>query len=149
MYHVPLAFQSIYVRSDKEGEDVYEKEGREGKLPGLFYAGDLALCGESEEDLWVMVGRFVEVCRSGLKVSAVKSNVMVMNGKEGLECEVSVDGIRLEHVSEFEYLECGLDESGTDWAECSRKVVSGRRVASAIRSLVNARDLQLECANLA
>ena len=30
-------------------------------------------------------------------------------------------------------------------SECSRKVASGRRVAGAIRSLVNARSLQLEC----
>ena len=33
-------------------------------------------------------------------------------------------------------------------AECSRKVASGRRVAGAIRSLVNARSLQLECARV-
>ena len=38
-----------------------------------------------------------------------------------------------------------LDELGTDEAECSRKVASGRRVAGAISSLVNARSLQLEC----
>ena len=37
-----------------------------------------------------------------------------------------------------------MDESGTNEAECSRKMVSGRRVAGAIRSLVNARSLQLE-----
>ena len=37
-----------------------------------------------------------------------------------------------------------LDESGTYEPECSRKVMSGRRVAGAIRSLVSARDLQLE-----
>ena len=36
---------------------------------------------------------------------------------------------------------CSLDESGTDEAECSRKVVSERRVPGAIRSLVNARSL--------
>ena len=41
-----------------------------------------------------------------------------------------------------------MDQSGTDGAECSRKVVSGRRVAGAIRSLVNARDLQLDCAGV-
>ena len=41
----------------------------------------------------------------------------------------------------FKYLGCVLDESGTDEAEFSRKVVSVRRVAGAIRSLVNA-----ECA---
>ena len=41
-----------------------------------------------------------------------------------------------------------LDESGTDEAECSRKVASGRRVSGAVRSLVNARSLQLECARV-
>ena len=44
---------------------------------------------------------------------------------------------------------CVLDESGTDGAESSMKVAIGRRVAGAIKSLVNARDLQLECASLA
>ena len=41
-----------------------------------------------------------------------------------------------------------MDESGIDGAECSRKVESGRRGAGAIRSLVNGRDLQLECAGV-
>ena len=36
----------------------------------------------------------------------------------------------------------------TDGAECTRKVASGRRVAGAIKSLVNARSLQLECAKV-
>ena len=58
------------------------------------------LCGESEENLRAMVGWFTEVCsRRGLKVNAGKSKVMVLNGEEGLECEVHVDGIRLEYVS--------------------------------------------------
>ena len=74
---------------------------------------------------------------------------MVLNGEEGLDCEVLADGIRLEHLSEFKYVGYVLDESGTDGAECSRKVASGRRVADAIRSLVNGKDLQLECASLA
>ena len=73
---------------------------------------------------------------------------MVLNGGERLECEVHVDGIGLEHVSEFKYLGRVLNESSTDGAECSRKVASGRRVAGAVRSLVKARDLQLECARV-
>ena len=36
--------------------------------------------------------------------------VMVLNGEEGLECEVPVDGIHLENVSEFKYLGCVLDQ---------------------------------------
>ena len=43
---------------------------------------------------------------------------------------------------------CVLDKSGTDESDCSRKVVSGMIVAGAIRSLVNARSLQLECARV-
>ena len=37
-----------------------------------------------------------------------------MNGEEEVEREVCVDGIHLEYVSEFKYLECVLDESSTD-----------------------------------
>ena len=43
---------------------------------------------------------------------------------------------------------CVLDESDTDGAKCSLKITSGRRVAGAIRSLVNGRYLQLECARV-
>ena len=49
-----------------------------------------------------MVRRFTEVCRMrGLKVNACKSKVMVLDGEEGLECEVHVNGIRLDHVSDL------------------------------------------------
>ena len=41
-----------------------------------------------------------------------------------------------------------LDKSGTDEAKCLRKVASGRRIAGAIRSLVNARGLQFVCAKV-
>ena len=66
------------------------------------------------------MGWFVELCRRrGLNVSTSKSRVIVLNREEGLECKVYVDEIRLEHVSEFKYLGCFLDESGTIGAECS------------------------------
>ena len=78
------------------------EDGRDWILPDLFYADDLILYGESEEDLRVRVGWFAEVCkRRGLKFNASKSKVMILNREEGLECEVHVDGISLEHASEF------------------------------------------------
>ena len=82
------------------------EEGKECRLPSLLYADDLALCGESEEDLRAMVGRFAKVCRRREpKVNASKSILIVMNGEEGLECEVHVDGVHLENASsEFKYL---------------------------------------------
>ena len=87
------------------------EDGREWRLPSFLYADDLVLCGESEEDLRAIVGWFTEVCRRrGLKVKACKSKVMVLNGEERLEYEVHVHGIHLEHVSEFKYLGCVLDE---------------------------------------
>ena len=61
----------------------------------------------------------------GLKVNAGNSKVIVLNGEEGLECEVRVDGICLYHVSEFKYLRCVLDELGTDGTEYSRKMALG------------------------
>ena len=50
-----------------------------------------------------------------------------------------LDGVQLEQVSEFKYLGYMLDDKGTDDAEC------GRKVAGAIKSLVNAKGLSLEC----
>ena len=53
------------------------EDGREVRLPGLLYTDDLVLCGESEEDLRVMVGLFAEVCRRrGLKVNTGKSKLI-------------------------------------------------------------------------
>ena len=52
------------------------------------------------------MGYFLEACkRKVLKVNAGKSRVMILNGQE-LECEVHIDGIYLEHASEFQYLLC-------------------------------------------
>ena len=95
------------------------------------------------------MGHFAEVFRRrGLKVNEGKRKMMMLGGEEGLECELWVDDIRLEHVLEFKYLGYVFSESVTDEAECSRKVASGRRVARAIRSLVNPRILQLEFARI-
>ena len=58
-----------------------------------------------------------------------------------MECEVHVDGVCL-IMSKFKYLGCVLDEAGPEGAECCRKVTS------TIRSLVNARDLRIECAKV-
>ena len=54
------------------------EDEREWRLTGHLYAEDLVVCSESEEGLRAMVGQFVE--------------------EDDEECEVHVDGIRLEHV---------------------------------------------------
>ena len=88
----------------------------ECRLTGLLYADDLVLHGKSEEDLRAMVEHFVEVCRGrGLKVNAGNNMVMVL-GEEGLEYEVCIDRMRLDHVLEFKYFGYVLDKSGTNEA---------------------------------
>ena len=64
------------------------------------------------------MGRFVEVYRRrGVKVNASKSKMVMLCGEGGLECEICVEEMRLEHVLEFKYLRYVLNESGTDEAE--------------------------------
>ena len=88
------------------------------------------------------MGRFAKACRRrGLKVNACKSKGMVLGGEEGMECEVCVDGIHLEHISEFKYLGCVLDEAGTDEAECSRNVSCKTLAHSSCKPLALTRDL--------
>ena len=48
-------------------------------------------------------------------------------------------------MSEFKCLKYVLDKFGTDVAKDHRKEMNGRKVAGAIRSLVNAMGMQLEC----
>ena len=82
----------------KDGSEV-SGEGERLEMPGFIYADDFSLCDESEEDVKVRVGCFVEVCRRrGLKVNANKSKVMVLGGEEELKCEIHVDIAWLEQI---------------------------------------------------
>ena len=50
------------------------EERRVWRLPGLLYADDMVVRGESEEYLRTMVGRFDDVCkRRGRKVNVVRA----------------------------------------------------------------------------
>lgn len=45
-----------------------------------------------------------------------------MSGEDGTVCGVATQGVSLELVQSFEYLECGVNESGTDDADIESKV---------------------------
>ena len=38
-------------------------KGREGILPGLLYADEQVLCGESKENLSLIIELFTEICK--------------------------------------------------------------------------------------
>ena len=93
----------MYIYNDERGENRNGKEGENGDY--------LASCMQitwfcvvsrrsTSERWWDGLLR----CVGEDKVNAGKSKVMVMNGEEGLEREVLVDGVRLQHVSELKYL---------------------------------------------
>ena len=73
---------------------------------------------------------------------------MVLNGEEGSECVIVYIGWDCCMCRNLSILDVFFNESVSDETECLRKMASGRRVAGTIRSLVNARDLQLECSSL-
>ena len=52
---------------------MYLQEGRDWRLPGLLYTDDLVVCGESEEDLPVVMKIFEVFQRRDLKVNEDKS----------------------------------------------------------------------------
>ena len=67
-------------------------------------ANDLVLCDTSKEDLMAMVGHLAEMCRRrSLQINTNKSKMMELNEEERLDCEVCVEGVRLEHVLRFKY----------------------------------------------
>ena len=102
-------------------------------MPGFLYADDLVLSGKSEEDLKAMVGRFIEVCkRKGVKGYAGKSKVMLLGGEEGLDYEVCVNRIRLEHVSEFKYMVLFW----MNQVQMTRSVVGRRQVGGGLQVLL-------------
>ena len=96
----------------------FSEEGNEWRLPNLLKVNDLALCGELEVNLRVIIGHFGQVGRSrslkGNTNRRDKSKVIVFGWKQGSVGEVSADGRHLKHVLEFKYLKFVLDKSGTN-----------------------------------
>ena len=72
-------------------------------MPGLLYADEFGLCGESEEDLRIMVLHFVEVCSSSLKVNAGKNKVLMLGKRGGIGVRFARTGCDWS-ISEFKYL---------------------------------------------
>ena len=60
-----------------------------------------------------MMGRFLSVQENMSESKCREEQVMVLNGKEGLESEILLNERVFDHVSEFKYLASVLEKSGT------------------------------------
>ena len=78
MYHVLLAFRFVYGCGNEEDEN-----------------GDMRRIGEGRDYIFSCL-QMILFCvvgwKRGLKINADKNKV-VLDGKEGLECEVCIDGM--------------------------------------------------------
>ena len=78
----------------------FSEDERKWRLRCLWYTDDAVLFGESEEDLRMVVGRFIEVHkRNGLKVNRDKCKMILLGGEGGLVCEVTIDLRKKEYTS--------------------------------------------------
>ena len=126
-----------------------ERDGIEWTLSDLMYADDVVFMAKSERELSVMIQNFDYVCkRRGLKVNVDKSKVMIVGENVDHACEVRMNGHVLERVNDFKYLGSVVNDRGTDVDDCNARVASGRKVAGAIRLLVNERNLNMSCVNV-
>ena len=64
--------------------------------------------------------------------------------EENTQCQIILDCKQLEQVTEFKYLGYMLNEKGMNDTEYGKKVTSGKKVAGAIKPLVNAKRLSCE-----
>ena len=69
VYDMDIVMKEVKIGMGRRGVRLLE-QGREWRLPDLLYADDLVLYGESKEDLKVIMGRFVEVCKRRGQVNA-------------------------------------------------------------------------------
>ena len=92
--------KEVKMRIGRMGVRFFFGWGEEVRLPVSLYEDDLILFDESKENLKEMMGSFSRI----LKVSRNKSKEMVFLEEDASLCEVLVDGMRFECVSEFKYL---------------------------------------------
>ena len=108
----------------------------------LMFADDTVLLAETEEDLQQNVREFSEaVKRHRLAMNTEKTTTMVFSRKK-VDCNVEVDGQKLENVMEQTYLGVILSEDGRMECELEKRIGAALSAAGAVRSQVlESRDL--------
>jgi len=96
----------------------------------LLYADDMVLMAEREEDLQRLVNAMHERClQVGLSVNADKTKVLVFEREEQMKiCNISLNGVLLEQVSEFVYLGSMFERKGSLDCEVERRVSASARI---------------------
>ena len=79
-----------------KGVEVFRWGEKDG-VRGLLYEDELVLGGESEEDLWVVMGGFAEIFRRGLKMNAEEAifnlHSFLIRLKNGIQTNVTLPNV--------------------------------------------------------
>ncbi|MEL7177812.1 MAG: reverse transcriptase domain-containing protein [Pseudomonadota bacterium] len=135
-------------------------EERAWHMTTSLFADDTVLLAGSERELQQVVEEFNRVCmRRKLKVNVGKSKVMVFErGKSEVidfgrpyrigriqeeECYITMNGERLEEVSEFKYLGTVLSKYGDMEKEVKERVMQGKRVDGTLESIMRNKKVGL------
>ena len=88
------------------------------QLCNLWFADDINLLGNSEEDLQQLTQRLEETAAEyGMKMSFNKSKILVSSIKSRLSANIQMDGHTLEEVDQFTYLGSRQTKDGTSVKE--------------------------------
>ena len=145
------------------GEKGVELEGEGGvwNLATSLFADDTVLMAGSEGDLQKLVDEFYIACtRRGLKVNVGKSKVMVFErGKREMvdfgrpywldrrgeeECNILMNGERLEEVKEFKYLGSVMSKYGGMDEEIKERGVKGRQAMGTLNTIIKNKKISVE-----
>ncbi|KAM4590384.1 uncharacterized protein V3H82_004354 [Fundulus diaphanus] len=112
------------------------------RIASLLFADDVVLLASSGRDLQLSLERFAAECEAaGMKISASKSETMVLNRKR-VECLLRVGEDVLPLVEEFKYLGVLFTNEGKMEREIDRRIGAASAVKRALyRSVVVKREL--------
>ena len=124
-------------------ESVFGLRMNELLIKCLLYADDQVLLASSANELQKMVTIMnVALKRKGMKVNVSKTKVMVFERDEYVtDCNIVIDGEKVEEVKEFVYLGSKFTKDGTCESDIERRVNAGNMVNGALYAFMNSQKV--------
>jgi exonuclease III len=138
----PILFITFMDRISRRSQGVEGIRFGGLRIASLLFADDVVLLASSGRDLQLSLERFAAECEAaGMKISASKSETMVLNRKR-VECLLRVGEDVLPLVEEFKYLGVLFTNEGKMEREIDRRIGAASAVKRALyRSVVVKREL--------
>lgn len=118
------------------------REGNGGNIKTMIFADDIMIWGHNHYEVQNQLNRWNALMKErGLKISAEKSEVIVVGRDSDLENEITLDNVKLKKVDGFKYLGSWITNDGKLDQEISARLESGARFYQSVKHLVWNRDV--------